>query len=224
MTRTQVMLMTRELLALVIIVTGCSHSNYVSSWIADKKDDQQGSVDLAEKVLPYCQIASYVLTAAKVILFAVSIKRPRVTKAVLYLETLQLVAEAMMPTEIDLASDLKLSLGTIGLNFWCYAFGWKTGLVCSVTAFAAFAAKRIIFYTEIKLIVVLVMALNWILLQLFVLHLMMRKVGITQVDAIVLRVGNEQTLAKLSEGLVVLDDEDYELLYHNKAAVRDELN
>lgn len=90
-----------------------------------------------------------------------------------------------------------------------------------MTAFSAFAVKRAMFYTEFKLIAVLIFALLWLLLYLFVLHLMMQKVGITKVDAVVMRVGSEQTLAKLSEGLIVLDNENSELLYSNKAAIID---
>ena len=111
--------------------------------------------------------------------------------------------EAMIPREIDLFSDFKLSLSTISVNAWCLAFGWKSGLVCSLISYAAFICKRFLFYDDgWKLAIVALLVLFWLLVQLFAVYLMMQKVGMTFVDAIVMKTGNKETLEKLSKGLI----------------------
>ena len=117
-------------------------------------------------------------------------------------------------------SDFKLSLGTISLNFWCFAFGWKSGLLCSLVSYAAFIFKRIIFYEySAKVALVAALVLFWLLVQLFALYLMMQKVGMTFVDAIVMETGNKETLEKLSEGLIFISKDLKRLFFSNRAAI-----
>ena len=105
----------------------------------------------------------------------------------------------MIPREIDLFSDVKLSLNTISLNFWCFAFGWKSGLLCSLISCAAFILKRLLWYEDPeKARLVAALVILWLLVQLFAVYLIMQKVGMTFVDEIVMTTGNKETLNKLS--------------------------
>ena len=58
----------------------------------------------------------------------------------------------------------------------------------------------------------------WVLINVTCLNLVMTKVGMIYVDAAVLREGKDETLENLNEGLVILDENNLEVLYYNKAA------
>ena len=93
-------------------------------------------------------------------------------------------------------------------------------MLCSLISYAAFISKRFLFYEDRgKLALVVGPILLWLLVQLFAMYLIMQKVGITFVDAFVMKTGNKQTLEKHSGGLIFVSEDRKQLLFSNKAAI-----
>ena len=86
----------------------------------------------------------------KACLYAASYKMPFLMKAAIYLESLQLILESMIPNKINTVSDITLTLAQILLNFAFYAFDWKSGSLCSLLPFISLIAKRCVFYNEVE--------------------------------------------------------------------------
>ena len=101
-------------------------------------------------------------------------------KAAIYLESLQLILESMIPNQINTVSDITLTLAQILLNFAFYAFDWKSGSLCSLLPFISLIAKRCVFYSEVEtkhMLLIGVLSLVWLSMQLVVLEMIITKVG-----------------------------------------------
>ena len=64
----------------------------------------------------------------------------------------------------------------------------------------------------------------WHCLNLFFIHWIITKIGFLFIDAEVLRLGNDQVLDSLEEGVVILDEKSKEILYYNAAAAEAQKN
>ena len=60
--------------------------------------------------------------------------------------------------------------------------------------------------------------MGYLALNLWICHLVISKVGLIFIDAEILRAGNEQLLDELEEGVIILQAETKEIVFHNNAA------
>ena len=127
---------------------------------------------------------------------------------------------SMLPQEINTSKDINYTSMMIQINFILGYFNLLSGLVASSLAFAPVFIKRAIFFNEDALSLALkyLAASLWQCMNLWGIHMVITKVGMIYVEAEVLRLGNDQTLDNLSEGVIILKSSDLSLQFQNKAA------
>lgn len=90
----------------------------------------------------------------------------------------------------------------------------------SAVQLAQIPATKFLYDKEITTLVLgtVVTSCFWQFICLFLVHITMTQVGLKFVESETLRVGNEGILNNLNEGVVILQDKSYKVLFANKAA------
>ena len=176
--------------------------------------------DRAVAVFPYAKTCCIIYLICRVILFFICFKCPELIKYSLYYELLFVCFDAALPFEIVVNKEIQLTSISIILNVILNYFDLLPSLIAALLALIPLFVKRAVYYEDevSGLIVQYLAASFWVLINVTCLNLVITKVGMIYVDAAVLREGKDETLENLNEGLVILDENDLEVLYYNKAA------
>ena len=140
------------------------------------------------------------------------------TRLVFYLEIYIQVAEAFLPLDVaDGGTYMTYKILVGYMTFWLSYFEWWPSFICSLLVLVPFALARIEFYHEsvALLSVQLVVYMIWHAMNLLFIHIIITKVGMLYADTEVLRSGNNQLLDDLDEGIVLFDEKEKGIIYHN---------
>ena len=135
-----------------------------------------------------------------------------------------MLTNSLIPINIRYASNYLIYQMLINyIDFWLNYFHFWPSLATSFLTQICFYAARNIFYDDSisEIIVFGIFSIPWHLLNLLFIHLVITKVGMLYAETEVLRVGNEQVLDSLQEGVVILErgtENNDGILYSNKAS------
>ncbi len=106
------------------------------------------------------------------------------------------------------------------VDFLLDYFHFAPSLIASLIALGTVSVKRALFFNEPvrELAVSYLTSAVWLTINVSIIHLIITKVGFIYTEAEVLRKGNDQILNNLNEGVIILDQEDLQIKFQNRAA------
>ena len=107
------------------------------------------------------------------------------------------------------------------INFWLCYYNFSSGLIGSLLSLVPLYVMRVVYHNDevAPLVVNFLISCIFHSLNLLFVHLVMMKLGMSIVDVIVLRMGNEKLLDGLEEGVIIVDEDSDDILYYNASAV-----
>ena len=204
----------------IILVTIGNENFQTSQKFLDAGGPTQNE-GIAVKLLPYLRLAMILFTVGRVILLGLSLKYKKVTKSFIYYELVLDIIQALLPQDVVPSYSLTIVVITGVLDFMFNYFDFLPSLVKVYIALIVHFIGQALYVKDqdraLTCISYLLMML-WSGVVLFGLHLIFTMVGMTYVDAEVLKNGNEQLLNTLSEGVIIFQGDEKDVIFTNTAA------
>ena len=168
----------------------------------------------------------FIINVARVFLVVISLKQPKVTRSYIYIQSLYILCEQLIPRDYgQMHTQLMLSNDIVDFSMLYFAF-WPNltvvllRLASSILIYKFMSLKPVGVEVAMEIIAVCIFTVFYLCL----IHFVMTWVGLIFVETKILRNGNEQLLHGLKEGVIILDEEHGHIAFLNKAAKRFQIN
>ena len=192
----------------------------ISEEYLDDEDRSQNS-NLAIPIHPYVKMAYITYLFGRILLFIAGFKWPNlIIKIGLQYELLFFVFSGCMPYEISKNKEIHITSMGILLIVFTNHHELVPTLISAVIALIPVFVKRALFFGDKTggLVIAFLIQLLYVTVNVFIVHLILTKIGLIYVDSVVLRQGKDETLDNLKEGVIILSEKDLSVKYFNKAA------
>ena len=177
--------------------------------------------EMAEAIFPIVKWAHIIGTLGRIVLLAISYKKPRVCRMYFFYELMMMMIDQCLPRDINLETLNFLLLLLTTLNFFSMAYDyWPNLVACSISQVIFTAIRASVYNDELNGDAVLGCFFNilWSVLVTLCAHVVITSAGLLFVEAEILRQGNDSILDGLKEGVIILSEDTSEIHYWNRAA------
>ena len=176
------------------------------------------NAQLAKTVYPYAMVSFWLWNAINLILLIASYKYIKVTKLYFLQMILYQIIATFFPLKVTAEVSLQLKMSGILTMYIMTYFNFVPDLLLTMVVPVLDRISRCLFHEEALdrgAVESTVLSMLLLGLMCWFIHICVVQIGMFYVKAEILRIGNEQLLDNLEEGVVIRDEETQEIIFIN---------